>query len=141
MVIDAIKLRRSKELIDFLTMLFTSPNSRIICHSAKHEVHGLSKTFEFPFDIFQDNEPFLDIVPLFTQISDSKKTGLKAMVKELLSKDLSKLEQISDWNSRPLRESQIHYAALDAFIVLKLHEEIVMKMELQKVDFARNAQA
>jgi len=37
---------------------------------------------------------------------------------------MSKYEQISNWNKRPLRKSQIHYGALDAYILLKIYEEL-----------------
>jgi len=37
---------------------------------------------------------------------------------------LSKGEQCSNWAKRPLRKSQLHYAALDAFICLKIYQEI-----------------
>jgi len=37
---------------------------------------------------------------------------------------MSKYEQISNWNKRPLRKSQLHYGAMDAFILLKIYEEM-----------------
>lgn len=37
---------------------------------------------------------------------------------------MSKYEQISNWNKRPLRKSQIHYGAFDAYILLKIYEEM-----------------
>jgi ribonuclease D len=47
------------------------------------------------------------------------KHGLKDVVKELLSRDLSKESQSSDWGSPDLTDAQIAYAASD---VLHLHE-------------------
>jgi len=40
----------------------------------------------------------------------------------LLERPMSKYEQMSNWNKRPLRKSQIHYAAFDAFILLKIYD-------------------
>lgn len=34
---------------------------------------------------------------------------------------MSKYEQISNWKLRPLRKAQIHYAAMDAFIVAQIY--------------------
>ncbi len=46
------------------------------------------------------------------------KHGLKDLVKELLGVDLSKQQQLSDWGSAELTDSQVAYAASD---VLHLH--------------------
>ena len=47
---------------------------------------------------------------------------------------MSKYEQISNWENRPLRKSQIHYALLDSVIVLvllkKLKEDATSKVKL-----------
>lgn len=40
-----------------------------------------------------------------------------------LGKQLSKFEQISNWSLRPLRRTQLHYGAMDAYILVKLYEE------------------
>ncbi|WP_370300658.1 ribonuclease D [Pseudooceanicola sp.] len=44
--------------------------------------------------------------------------GLKALTQELLSLDISKHQQMSDWGAETLTEAQLDYAALD---VLHLH--------------------
>lgn len=48
--------------------------------------------------------------------------SLAFMTQYLLGKALCKYEQRSNWNRRPLKKSQLHYAALDAQICLKLYE-------------------
>ena len=40
---------------------------------------------------------------------------------------MCKYEQISNWERRPLRKSQMHYAALDAYVLLKIFENLVEK--------------
>lgn len=42
-----------------------------------------------------------------------------------IEKPLSKAEQCSNWGRRPLREAQMHYAALDSFIPLQLYHELL----------------
>ena len=41
-----------------------------------------------------------------------------------LDQNLSKKEQISNWQLRPLRKSQMHYAAADAFVPLLIKNKI-----------------
>jgi len=53
---------------------------------------------------------------------DDNKSSLEHLVKQLMNKKLSKFEQVSDWDSRPLRKSQMHYSAMDAYVLLKIHE-------------------
>lgn len=58
----------------------------------------------------------------------SQKLGLKALAKHFLGFDLEKPKSVSmsNWERRPLTLEQIHYAALDAWIGLKIY--LHMKM-------------
>jgi len=48
--------------------------------------------------------------------------SLKAVCARELGLDLDKTEQTSDWTRRPLTPRQVAYAALDAEVLLRLHE-------------------
>ena len=54
-------------------------------------------------------------------------TNLKSLCELYLSTDgtksaqLCKFEQISNWETRPLRQSQMHYAALDAHVLIQIY--------------------
>jgi len=52
--------------------------------------------------------------------------GLKYLLEELLSVDISKMQQMSDWGAKELTKAQLEYAASD---VLYLHR---LKVELDK---------
>ena len=128
-IIDTLKLRDSPELLSFLFKLFTSATPIKLGHSVSMDMAMLRKTFNFPAGFVQKARSIVDLVPLFTPIASSRKVALSVMCKEIFGKDLSKLEQIGDWDSRPLRESQVHYAGMDAFILVKLYEKIIEKID------------
>lgn len=53
--------------------------------------------------------------------SDKKlRTGLAGLAWYCLGKPLNKFEQVSNWSLRPLRRSQILYAAIDAWVEVKI---------------------
>ena len=47
------------------------------------------------------------------------------MCNEVLGVDLCKYEQCSFWENRPLKQSQIHYAAIDALVCITLYKKII----------------
>jgi ribonuclease D len=49
---------------------------------------------------------------------------LAHITEKILGKPLSKSDQISNWSRRPLRKFQITYAAMDAFVLVKLYEKM-----------------
>lgn len=55
--------------------------------------------------------------------------SLKNLTKEYLNCDLLKTQQMSDWSRRPLSSQQMHYAACDALVLLRLHDAISCEIE------------
>jgi hypothetical protein len=64
---------------------------------------------------------------------EHKRTGLVAQVAEALDRKICKREQLSQWKQRPLRLSQLHYAALDAYVLILIFEAHLKKIGDEKL--------
>lgn len=60
--------------------------------------------------------------------------GLSELVRQCFGKPLNKGEQMSDWERRPLRNTQIQYAALDAFVLLEVYERLKETAKREKME-------
>lgn len=55
---------------------------------------------------------------------NEKFSSLSFMCLKFLQRKLSKYEQRSNWNRRPLKKTQLHYGALDAFACVLIYDKI-----------------
>ena len=112
---------------------FSAPNLRAVLADPAR-----LKLFHFArFDLAAISH-YLNVVatPLFcTKIASrlvrtyTDRHGLKELVKEMLSTDISKQQQSSDWGGPILSEAQKDYAASDVRYLHRLHAEFVIRLE------------
>ena len=66
-------------------------------------------------------------------LKSSAMPGLRHACAALLAVEISKVEQTSDWEARPLTEAQLVYAATDASILLPLHRAALSRLASQSL--------
>ncbi|WP_299753234.1 ribonuclease D [uncultured Boseongicola sp.] len=66
--------------------------------------------------------------------------GLKNLLDELLSIDISKLQQMSDWGAPELSEAQLNYAASDVLYLHAMRDKLNERLEREgRMDLAQAA--
>lgn len=89
-------------------------------------------------------EGYLDLSILWRVLVESelslpecsdKGASLTALVQTCFGNPLEKSEQCSNWELRPLRETQITYAAIDADVLIRLYYYLQSKSQQQGINF------
>ena len=83
----------------------------------RDDIKQLQKRFEF------HPENFIELQDLAKQ-KGLENFGLKGMTEEVLNVQLSKAAKISNWDAFELTDSQVMYAATDAWVGLELYRRI-----------------
>jgi len=73
---------------------------------------------------FKEKVEIYDIRNLYSLKYKEKCPSLCQVCEKVIGKPLCKYEQCSNWEQRPLRKSQLHYAALDALICCSIFQKL-----------------
>ena len=117
--------KEGQKVIDlFLVKLFSDPKIIKIGFSWGCDQEEFHRSFpDLAFHKYIAN--LVDAQQVYSQIKQSTSmVSLKVLCKEITNKDLCKMEQCSNWESRPLRPSQVHYAALDAYLLIPIMDAL-----------------
>lgn len=118
-IFDVLSLKDEEGLCLLLKDLFEGEALKIGQNLAG-DLRSLKKTSQ-NFNILPKN--LIDLGNLFKiKFKDETKSSLAHIVEKLLGKKLSKQERMSDWGRRPLKKFQLHYAALDSYVMLEIFE-------------------
>ena len=120
-VFDLMKMNElhTKELISFIRW------NKFYIHNALFDVRFLQ-------ELGIPNVMCLDTMIMYSAFlranypnSKQYSVSLKTAVRELFGEDISKMEQVSDWSAPELTPEQIKYAALDAYWVWMLGDDLI----------------
>ncbi|XDD42930.1 ribonuclease D [Leptospira sp. WS60.C2] len=116
-LIDPLKIPN----LSALGPLFEDPNILKIFHSAQDDIKALKRDFGFKFVNTADTM-------ISSRLLSLEQSSLSFVVEHYHKVTLSKVEQKSNWEIRPLQKQQLKYAALDTAylesIWLKMEEEL-----------------
>ena len=134
-VIDCISLKGNKKLDEVLSKVFSSPNSIILGFSFHNDYDKFKDSFRFMDYIqnFIDIQELIKVQEILYKHDGSRQMGLKKACQEYLGQDLCKFDTISNWAQRPLRKAQMHYAALDANVLVSILKR--MKEDFPAIPF------
>ena len=134
-------LLEHSDYISLRDKLFIENKFLIVGFGIVADVKLLSKSFKQFEDISKKCTRILDLECVKTslmallRVQTSSVRGLSGVCKAVLGKPLSKAEQIGDWTKRPLRQAQLVYAALDAWVCIEIYRtlrELAVSKKLEK---------
>ncbi len=98
-----------------LTDILADENIIKIGVAVKEDIKGLQNISNFEPNGFLDLQTYVKAFGI-------KNSSLKKITAIILNFRISKSQQLSNWESNPLKDKQIRYAATDAWVCLKIYE-------------------
>jgi ribonuclease D len=118
-VVDAIAVD-----IELVRPLVDSPDVIVVAHNARFdegmlEIEGMKPA------------GFVDTLRLARNALTLPSYSLASVSSSLFGLELDKSYQRSNWRYRPLSRAQIHYAAMDAYLALRLYDELTRMLDAE----------
>ena len=117
-----------------LCKMLTDPKVLKIFHYGRFDIAALQNAFGVVTSPVYCTKIASKLVRTYTD-----RHGLKNLLQDLLSIDISKQQQSSDWGAATLTKAQLHYAASDVLYLHRLRTEL--NKRLIREDRMKNAQA
>lgn len=118
-IIDYVRLSKDEYFIDDFIGYFSA--KIFIGFSFHNDIKMIDNKKMKEFFILRK---VIDLEIEYKKYYELKSLSLSQLTKKIYQKNLCKIEQTSNWNLRPLRKSQLHYSALDAYILVDLYKKL-----------------
>ena len=115
LIIDLLKMKNDKE---FFNVFKDNFNDKIFIGYAFNK-SDIDQFFD-ELKIMFKYADIIDLVDLYRNKYMENAPSLKIMCEKILGQKICKYEQCSNWENRPLKKSQLHYAALDAIVCVSI---------------------
>lgn len=112
-----------------LCKLLANPNQLKLFHFGRFDIAVMEHRFKIRTAPVYCTKIASKLVRTYTD-----RHGLKNLLQELLSIDISKQQQSSDWGADTLTQQQIEYAASDVLYLHKLKQELDIRLKREGRD-------
>jgi len=135
-IIDLLELNKNKnymlELNNILEKIFLNKDIIKFGQSILNDFHELNQSYAY-MTCFNEIYSIIDTHQLikFIDKSNFNQISLKNLIKKYLNLNLIKIYQLSDWSIRPLSKEQLHYAACDSLVLLRLYDKLIYEIKLK----------
>ena len=119
LILDIIELRKDNNFKDVFEKLFNE--NIFISFGFSSDLNILPDEIKL---FFEKKAKLIDIINLYQLKYYENCPSLGKVCEKLIGKKLCKDEQCSNWERRPLRQSQLHYAAVDALICCLIFKKL-----------------
>lgn len=120
-IFDYRSLRKNEEFDNFFIKLMENNQIVKVGHTVASDLQFLYQTFSQKMKI----QNLVDLTQLFKiHFPTDIYSSLAYMAEKFLGKKMCKYEQRSNWNRRPLKKMQIHYAVLDALVCVEIYDKL-----------------
>jgi len=129
-ILNLKKLEDGEDCWKALSNIISNPDILIVGFGIYEDLKLLEKSVQNLDNLVQKQKNILCLEKLkqplskFIELNSGQVKGLSGLTLSVMGKKLDKSQQISNWDRRPLRQEQMIYAALDAYVCIQLYEKL-----------------
>lgn len=118
-IFDALRIK-SEAIRSHFRRFFLDESKLKLGHAVSSDLRSICLALDIPKEV----EHIVDTWQIFKGLHpEEKHSNLSHICRRVLGKEICKAQTLTNWRRRPLRRSQLHYAAMDAFVVLRIYDQ------------------